>query len=153
MEFQVKYCFKNMKGLLNNCWVFRAAQKQLTIFSLHWRLRFGTHQVCIVTSSRFFSHLWSFKLFIFCKIWWKVDHFNFCNLFKLWKFLGETLVKQKWCKCRGLCLYSTNVVILLNEQDRCSNSPCSVTLTRKASSKIISFMFLKWQWITSLACV
>ena len=27
---------------------------------------------------------------------------------------GEPLVKQKWCKCRGLWLHSTNVTILLN---------------------------------------
>ena len=48
---------------------FRAAQKRLTIFSLHWRLRFGTHHVCIVTSSRFPHTYGVSSQLLFFRIW------------------------------------------------------------------------------------
>ena len=115
---------------------FRATQKQLMIFSLHRRLRFGTRQVCIVTSNRFFFSTTECQVFYSLKIW--------CKLVKL---CSGILPSGREVTQDILASLTTTLNSLLDpiEQDRCSNSLCSVTLMLKASSKIISFMFLKWQ--------
>ena len=138
MEFQVQYCFKNMKGLSNDCETSEL-HKSDSRYSRFIDDFVSGHTKYVSWLQVDFFLTYGVSSFLFLENMVKIRQFQFLQSFqqiKVWKIIFGIL----------------ELAIGSSKQDRCSNSLCSVTLTRKASSKIISFMFLKWQWITSLAC-